>query len=137
MNDLYDWIVSDRLLASRFPASNDDLSALRECGARVIINLTDRCHDARTLLKLGISEVNLPVPDFTAPSPETLDAAVACIADAHARSETVAIHCHAGLGRTGTVVAAWLVTQGFGAEAAIARVRSLRPGSIETASQEQ
>lgn len=137
MVDLYDWIVSDRLLASRYPDSYDDFAALRECGTRMIINLTERRHDAGKLRSLGMSELHLPVPDFTAPPLSTLDAAMTCIADAHARNETVAVHCHAGLGRTGTVVAAWLVTQGLDPDAAIAHVRSLRPGSIETASQEQ
>ena len=49
----------------------------------------------------------------------------------------VAVHCAAGLGRTGTVLAAWFVTQGLSAQNAIARVRRLRPGSVETEEQER
>jgi atypical dual specificity phosphatase len=48
----------------------------------------------------------------------------------------VAVHCGAGLGRTGTLVACYLVAGGLSAEDAIAKVRRLRPGSIETAEQE-
>jgi len=137
MNELFTWIVSDRLLASRLPASEDDFAALQGCGTRMIINLTERQHDAGKLHALGMIELHLPVPDYTAPPLSTLEAAITCIADAHARNETVAVHCHAGLGRTGTVIAAWLVTQGLDPDVAIAQVRSIRPGSIETASQEQ
>jgi atypical dual specificity phosphatase len=41
------------------------------------------------------------------------------------------------MGRTGTILAAWLVSRGQGAGEAIALVRSLRPGSIETRAQEE
>ena len=47
----------------------------------------------------------------------------------------VAIHCSAGLGRTGVVLACYLVQKGLTAQNAIARVRRLRPGSIETEEQ--
>jgi atypical dual specificity phosphatase len=49
----------------------------------------------------------------------------------------VAVHCAAGLGRTGTVLAAYLVARGEEPRAALARVRDLRPGSVETADQER
>jgi atypical dual specificity phosphatase len=137
MQNLFDWIVPNRVLASRYPDTNDDLAALRNCGVRVIINLTERRHDADALRSLEMREVHLPVPDFTAPSPSTLDAAIESFTAANDQGQAVAVHCLGGLGRTGTVVAAWLVTQGLDADAAIDRVRAIRPGSIETASQEQ
>ena len=48
----------------------------------------------------------------------------------------VAIHCQAGLGRTGLLAAGLLVRSGTGPDDAIAHVRSARPGSIETLGQE-
>jgi atypical dual specificity phosphatase len=137
MQNPFDWIVPDRLLASRYPATEADLAALRAKGVRVIVNLTDRRHDADALAALEMREVHLPVPDFTAPLPAILDEAIVAIASAHAEEQAVAVHCLGGLGRTGTIAAAWLVSQGYDAESALSHVRSCRPGSIEVPAQEQ
>jgi ADP-ribosyl-[dinitrogen reductase] hydrolase len=51
-------------------------------------------------------------------------------------SRGVALHCRAGLGRSGTIAARLLIELGLDPEAAIARVRAARPGAIETAAQE-
>ena len=48
----------------------------------------------------------------------------------------VAVHCLAGRGRTGTVLAAYFVHRGLPAREAIQKVRDLRPGSIEVPEQE-
>ena len=52
-------------------------------------------------------------------------------------SNSVLIHCHAGLGRTGLLAATFLVSMGLPAESAIKTIRETRPGSIETIEQER
>jgi atypical dual specificity phosphatase len=54
-----------------------------------------------------------------------------------AQGKAVAVHCHAGYGRTGTMLSCYLVTQGYPAGDAIAFVRRKRPGSVETDEQER
>ena len=49
----------------------------------------------------------------------------------------VAVHCEAGLGRTGTMLAAYLISQGESAGAAIGRVRVVEPAAVETSQQMQ
>lgn len=51
--------------------------------------------------------------------------------------ERIVLHCKNGLGRTGMIAARLLVELGEYPEAAIRRVRSARPGAIETVQQKR
>ncbi len=83
----------------------------------------------------GMLVVHEPVVDMEAPTQEQLDHCMSVIARANEKNMGVAVHCGAGLGRTGVVIAAYFVHKGQTARDAIARVRRLRPGSIETEEQ--
>jgi atypical dual specificity phosphatase len=50
--------------------------------------------------------------------------------------DVLAVHCRAGLGRTGTVVAGWLIHEGLTAEAALDRLRRIDPGYVQSSQQE-
>ena len=65
-----------------------------------------------------------------------MERGVAAVEQALAEGRIVAVHCGAGLGRTGTLLACYLVRRGLGPEESIERVRAVRPGSVETAQQE-
>ena len=85
----------------------------------------------------GIRVLRHPVPDMGVPAdPEafriSLDDALAGIR----RGERVVVACRGGLGRTGTAVACLLVDGGLPPDEAIARVRAVRPGTVERPSQE-
>ena len=130
------WLVAGEVLACGYPRHDAALAALRRQGISVLVNLHERAHPPARLARYALTEVHLPVRDFTAPSPEQLDRGVAAIRAALAVGECVAVHCGAGLGRTGSLLACYLVDQGTEADAAIQRVRAARPGSIETRAQE-
>jgi atypical dual specificity phosphatase len=76
---------------------------------------------------------HLPVTDFTAP---TLEQAVTVIDGFLKQGLSVAVHCRAGLGRTGTILTCYMVAQGRSANDATQHVRTRRPGPIETREQE-
>ena len=87
---------------------------------------------------LGLESLWLPIPDGRAPeSPGDVEATVDRVVELLVAGKTVAIHCLAGLGRSGTVAAAVLVRLGVRPGTAIARLRMARPGAIQTTEQVQ
>jgi atypical dual specificity phosphatase len=137
MPDGFSWIDKPLLAGMARPTALEELLWLREQGIELLISLTEDPPRRDWINEAGFFLVHLPITDLTPPSPEQLDQAVSAIRKAHAQKRGVAVHCGAGLGRTGTVLACFLVSQGMSAKNAIARVRRLRPHSIETEDQEE
>ena len=135
VTDPGDWIEEGTLLACAYPRRKAALDALARSGVQVVVNLHERAHGPARLDPYGIAEVHLPVRDFTAPTPEQLVQGVAEIERSLRDGKVVAVHCGGGLGRTGTLLACYLVSRGMTTVDAIAEVRRLRPGSIETREQ--
>ena len=132
----YDWIIEDKLAASSYPRDDEHLRALHAAGVRALVTLHQRPVDQDKLDALGVAAQHYPVQDFAAPSLDQIEAAIAFIKRKLAAGEGVAVHCAAGLGRTGTVIACYLVHEGYAPAEAIAHVRSRRPGSVETGEQQ-
>ena len=119
------------------PLDVDDLAWLRRHGIQVLISLTEDPLPRQWVNDAGLMAIHVPVPDMEPPTDRQLDHLVETIRRANSSSMGVAIHCGAGFGRTGTVLAAYLVEGGMTPADAIAKVRELRPGSIETTEQER
>src|SRR6266852_3317966 len=112
------------------------LRFLRELGIRTMINLAEEPLPGETLRKVGILIEHIPIVDFTAPTLHQVEQALSMIHFCLDRNMPVAVHCIAGLGRTGTILACYLVGQGISAEEAITTIRKWRPGSVENSEQE-
>jgi atypical dual specificity phosphatase len=130
------WLVEASLAACRYPRGDAALRELADRGVTLLVNLHERPHPPELLARYGLAELHLAVPDFTPPAPEQLERGVAAIEQAVASGRKVAVHCGGGLGRTGTLLACYLVKGGLTPSEAIARVRAVRPGSVETPQQE-
>ena len=128
-----DWIIEGQLLAMAAPWP-EQAATLQRLGIGAIISLTERMPQGFPLA--GVRHLHVPVRDFHPPTQEQLEEAQQFISDLFAESTAVAVHCAAGRGRTGTFVAAYLVTTGLSAAEAIRHVRRVRPGSVETPAQE-
>jgi len=133
--------VIDRVLAGMerpgtFGKLRDDLEYLKMNRISAIVSLTDTPLEKAFVEEFGFRYLHLPVADFTPPSCEQIDQFLRFQRKAEADGLASVVHCGAGLGRTGTMLACALVSRGMSAEAAIDKVRTLRPYSIETLEQE-
>ena len=124
-----------------------DLKAIVDSGASTLITLME----AAELDELGVADMGtraagvglawylLPIPDGEAPGEPfhtRWKASGKNVRRALRDGESIVIHCKGGLGRTGTLAAQLLIEQGDTAGNAMAEVRAVRPGAIETADQE-
>jgi atypical dual specificity phosphatase len=128
----FTWIDQPLLAALACPTSLEDFQWLRRQGIQLLISLTEDRPRRDWVNEAGMLVYHVPVEDMEPPTQEQLDRCVSAITRALDREMPVAVHCGAGLGRTGSVLAAYLVSRGMTAPAAIARIRKLRPHSIET-----
>jgi atypical dual specificity phosphatase len=117
-------------------AMTSDLSQLRREGIGAILSLTEDPLPADILVREQFENLHLPVPDMAAPTPDQLCAALDFIDISRSRGLGVAVHCLMGQGRTGTILAAYLIRSGVPVTDAIARLRSVCPGALSIPPQE-
>ena len=123
---------------------NTDLELISNAGFDIVVTLIEQ-HE---FVELGVEELGdtktseygmrwiwAPINDGWIPSPD-IASQLNLMIDSLEERRSMFIHCKGGLGRAGSVVA-WLLTHhGFSSSDAIGKVREVRPGSIETISQE-
>jgi atypical dual specificity phosphatase len=133
---LFTWIIDQKVIGMSRP-SPDDLAALAACQIDHVISLSESPVPPRLLKEHGLSGTHIPLPDMSAPPAASIKRFVRTLDRLLSAGHKVAVHCGAGLGRTGTMLACYLVSRGRSADEALAEVRSRRPGSVENPEQEQ
>ena len=134
------WIDEPYLLGSSNP-TDTLLETLKKEGFQIIISFLHEDeqpinYTIARAIALGYIRHNIPVTDYAAPTVYQLEHFVSLV-DNRPPSAKLIAHCQGGIGRTGTFAAAYWISQGLAAQAAIAQVRQARPKAVETQEQEE
>jgi len=131
----FSWFIEETLAGSGLPTTSDEVDWVLKQGIKSIVTMTENA-----LPESWVEDVNylhVPTTDLTSPDMDKIDTAVDFVHSRINNKEPVMVHCAAGMGRTGTVLACYLVKyQKYSAKDAIEKVRTERPGSIQSEVQE-
>lgn len=133
------WIVPKKFLAFSSPADNPDsnrasltpseyIPIFRKLGVTCVIRLNTSTYDPTPFTRSGIKHYDLYFVDGSVPS----DAIVQEFLEiSRQQTGAIAVHCKAGLGRTGTLIGCYVISAKLiDAEAYIGWSRICRPGSV-------
>ncbi len=127
---------------------DEDLKVIQDWGATTAVTLIEdhefdllKVKDlGKRVEELGMRWIHLPIRDVDVPDSRFEKGWATAGPEIQQRlqtGESILIHCRGGLGRTGLVAGLILVELGMAPEKAIRKVRTARPGAIETAAQER
>ena len=128
MNTAYSltW-VTEHLAVGQAPMSYSQLDSLKNQGITAILNLCAEFCDLHDIEReAGFEVYYMPVPDEEAPELVELEKALAWLDEAIYLGKKVLIHCRHGIGRTGTVLNAYLLRRGLGHKLADKTLKNLR-----------
>ena len=138
MVDSFHWILPGRLAGSGRPgwmnALEPDLDWLESVGIRRVVSLTQTPLAAD---RAALSIDHFPIADMGIPTPRRAMELCASVLESIADGMPVLLHCRAGLGRTGTMLAACLVSTGMSAADAIVTLRRISQYYIQSDAQER
>jgi atypical dual specificity phosphatase len=146
----FSWVINNQLAGSGLPLTFDQFMWLVNHGIGTIVTVRElplplewisvddiEPSDSKGRTTKKLNYLHLRVEDYHSPSIEEIESTVKFIENEIEGKRAVLVHCAAGKGRTGTILGAYLLKkENLSAKEAITRIRNLRPGSIQTDSQE-
>ncbi|KAG5879920.1 hypothetical protein JTB14_014393 [Gonioctena quinquepunctata] len=129
------WLVPRKFLAFIGPADNKTshppefyIKYFLKNDVKTVIRLNSIIYNADAFTQVGIQHFDLIFPDGTIPPKDVL---LKFLTIAEMAPAAIAVHCKAGLGRTGSLIGAYLIKHYcMTAREAIAWMRLCRPGSV-------
>ena len=141
----FSWVIENKLAGSGTPMTLEQYRWLIKNNIRSIVTVREFPLPEKWLFD-SVKDTSIKedyrfeyVKDYGVPTLEKLDSIVDYI-DYKIMKENkpLLVHCAAGKGRTGTILAAYLLKQGnISSFDAIKKIRIIRPGSIQSKIQEE
>ncbi|XP_042203969.1 dual specificity protein phosphatase 23-like [Homarus americanus] len=133
----FSWVVKKEICASARPQTEANVAFLRNEGVDVLVTLSGETmphHTAHEYFQCHL----LHVEEFEDPSMEQINEFISICDKAREEKKIVCVHCRMGRGRTGVMLACYLMKYyGQAPDEATWNVRLMRPYSIETWEQER
>ena len=134
--DNFSWIIEEKLAGSAIPTSKEEIDWIKQEGVKSIVTIREEPLEDEWIKDINYLHVHsndMGIPEFS----DLVDS-VDFIHQRITNDEPVMVHCLAGLGRTGTILACYLIKyEDMAADDAIEKVRRERHGSIQSFSQEE
>lgn len=126
----FSWVREGKLAASGRPYSKRQVDWLRRNGVTAILSLTEEPLPGEWTR--GVEARHIPMKDHAPVSHSDMLLGADYVSSALSEGKVVLVHCLAGKGRTGCVLAAYLIVrEGKTARQAVDELRTMRPGSVE------
>ena len=134
--DNFSWVIDSKLAGSAIPTAKEAVDWAKQEGIKSIVTIREEPLDDEWLDDVNYLHVHsndMGVPEF-----DDLVSSVDFIHERIGNNEPVMVHCLAGLGRTGTILACYLIKyEKMSADDAITKIRKQRSGSIQSYVQEE
>lgn len=119
--------VTPQLATGPAPMSYDYLESLKSQGIDAIMNLcAEYCDLPGIETHKGFEVYYLPIEDEEAPQLQALEDALSWLDEAIYLGKKVYVHCRHGIGRTGTILSAYLLRRGLGSKLVNQKIKKLR-----------
>ena len=140
----FSWVIENKLAGSGTPMTAEQYEWLIKNNIRSIVTVREFPLPKKWLINNGKLEVEKDykfeyVKDYGVPTLKVLDEIVDYInKKINDEKKPLMVHCAAGKGRTGTILAAYLMKlENLSSHDAIKKIRIIRPGSIQSKLQEE